>query len=109
VIISALMLTAAVYTRQSYALAAPPAAFFWLIGNRRWKRAFQLVGVVAGVGLGLFLLLTLFTRGGFYFNIVTANVNPFHWDTVRNYKNGIWDNMRYLVISSMVSWQGPGC
>jgi hypothetical protein len=100
VIISGLLLTAAVYTRQSYALAAPPAAFFWLIGNRHWKRALQLVGVVAGVGLGLFLLLTLITRGGFYFNIVTANVNPFHWDTVRNYKNDIWKYMRYIVISS---------
>lgn len=106
VIISGLLLTAAVYTRQSFALAAPPAAFFWLIGNRHWKRALQLVGVVAGVGLGLFLLLTLFSRGGFFFNIVTANVNPFHWDTVRNYKNAIWSNMRYLVISSMVFLAG---
>lgn len=106
VIISGLLLTAAVYTRQSFALAAPPAAFFWLIGNRHWKRAIQLVGVVAGVGLGLFLLLTLFTRGGFYFNIVTANVNPFHWDTVRNYKNAIWSNMRYIIISSIAFLAG---
>lgn len=102
VILSGLLLTAAVYTRQSFALAAPPAAFFWLIGNRRWKHALLLVGVVAGVGLGLLLLLTLITRGGFYFNIVTANVNPFHWDTVRNYKNAVWNNMRYLVIGAMV-------
>ena len=65
VIISGLLLAAAVYTRQSYALAAPPAAFFWLIGNRRWKRAFQLVGVVAVVGLGALLLLMLFTAAGF--------------------------------------------
>jgi hypothetical protein len=106
VIISGLLLTAAVYTRQSYALAAPPAAFFWLIGNRRWKRAFQLVGVVAGVGLGVFLLLMLFTRGGFYFNIVTANVNPFHWDAVRGYKDAIWRNMRYIVISSALFLAG---
>jgi hypothetical protein len=100
VIISGLLLTAAIYTRQSYALAAPPAAFFWLIGTRRWKRAMELVAVVAGVGLGALLLLTLVTRGGFYFNIVTANVNPFHWDTVRNYKDQIWKHMRYIVISS---------
>lgn len=106
VIISGLLLTAAVYTRQSFALAAPPAAFFWLIGNRYWKRAFQLVGVVAGIGLGLFLILTLLSRGGFYFNIVTANVNPFHWDTVRNYRNSIWRNMPYIVISSMLFLAG---
>ena len=106
VIISGLLLTAAIYTRQSYALAAPPAAFFWLIGNRRWKRAFQLIGVVAGVGLGALLLLMLFTRGGFYFNIITANVNPFHWDTVRDYKNAIGRNMRYIVISSALFLAG---
>jgi len=106
VIISGLLLAAAVYTRQSYALAAPPAAFFWLIGNRRWKRAFQLVGVVAGVGFVVLLLLMLITRGGFFFNIVTANVNPFHWDAVRGYRNAIWRNMRYIVISSALFLAG---
>jgi hypothetical protein len=52
--------------------------------------------------LGVFLLMMLITRGGFYFNIVTANVNPFHWDTVRNYRNAITDHMVYFVISSIV-------
>jgi hypothetical protein len=102
VILAGLLLTAAVYTRQSYALAAPSAAFFWLIGNRHWKRALQLVGVMASVGLGTLLILMLLTRGGFYFNIVTANINPYQWNTVHDYADAIWHNMRYLVIGSVL-------
>jgi 4-amino-4-deoxy-L-arabinose transferase-like glycosyltransferase len=71
-----LCLVAAIYTRQSYALAAPVAAFFWLwIRDRR--RAIGLAVLVGGLALTLFLALNVITRGGFYFNIVTANVNDF--------------------------------
>ena len=37
---------------------------------------------------------------------MTANVNPFHWNTVRDYKNAIWMNMRYIVISSALFMAG---
>jgi hypothetical protein len=74
-----LCLVAAIYTRQSYALAAPCAAFVWLWTHDR-QRAFELVGLVGGLALALFFVLNLITRGGFYFNIVTANVNEFGMD-----------------------------
>ena len=82
------LLTAAIYTRQTYALAAPFAASFWLlfggqgIFRQRLRRALLLGGSVAVVSLGLFAILNLLTRGGFFLNIVTANVNAFHWSTV---------------------------
>ncbi|MFN8440646.1 MAG: ABC transporter permease subunit [Caldilineaceae bacterium] len=71
----ALLLVAAVYTRQSYGLAAPLAAFVWLWSNGRRQQALALAGLVAVLGLSLFVLLNLVTGGGFYFNIVTANIN----------------------------------
>lgn len=83
--VTAALLIAAVYTRQSYGLAAPMAAFFWLLGHRPRRRAFVLAGMVGGVGLGLFLVLNLFTRGGFYFNVVTANANEFQMPTLTRY------------------------
>ena len=73
---SALLLVGAIYTRQSYALAAPLAAFVWL-GTRDWRRAFGLAACIGGLALILFLALNTLTRGGFYFNVVTANVNEF--------------------------------
>ena len=93
--LAGLLFVGAIYTRQTYAASAPFAAFVWLLFMRGWRRAFQLAFLVGGVSLGLFLLINLLTQGGFYLNIVVSNVNPFHWDTVRNYARDI---RRYLPI-----------
>lgn len=82
---TAALLTAAIYTRQSYGLAAPLAAFVWVWTQRDWRAAFKLAGMVVAAGVGLFLILNVATGGGFFFNVVTANVNPFHWGTVERY------------------------
>jgi len=108
----AALLTAAVYTRQSYALAAPLAAFVWLLRPRDgvlgWRRAFALAAWTAGMGLGVFLLLNLLTWGGFYFNIVTANVNPFYWNTVWGYARETWTHLPLLlIIGGLFSLAGP--
>jgi hypothetical protein len=71
-----LLLVAAIYTRQSYALAAPLAAVAWLWSQER-RRAIELALLVGGLSLILFVLLNILTGGGFFFNIVTANVNEF--------------------------------
>ena len=80
--ISAVLLVAAIYTRQSYALAAPLAGFVWLLA-RDWRQALRLTALVGGLTLALFFVLNGVTRGGFYFNIVTANVNEFSLDQLR--------------------------
>jgi len=82
---TAILLTAAIYTRQSYGLAAPFAAFVWVFVRRGWRAAFALAAMVGGAGLALFVILNLATGGGFFFNVVTANVNPFNVDTVMRY------------------------
>jgi hypothetical protein len=81
-VLSAVLLVAAIYTRQSYALAAPLAAFVWLMA-RHWRQALRLTALVGGLSLALFFILNGLTRGGFYFNIVTANVNEFTLDQLR--------------------------
>ncbi len=74
-----LLLVAAIYTRQSYALAAPLAAFAWLWTRSR-RHAIGLAALVGGLSLALFLILNALTGGGFLYNIVTANVNAFQMD-----------------------------
>ena len=81
-IVSAVLLVAAIYTRQSYALAAPLAAFVWLLA-RDGRQALRLTALVGGLSLALFFMLNGVTRGGFYFNIVTANVNEFTLDQLK--------------------------
>ncbi len=88
-LIAVSLLVAAIYTRQSYGLAAPLAVFVWLWTHDR-QQALRLAAIVGGTGLGLFLILNALTRGGFFFNVVTANVNEFdierlerHWRDLR--------------------------
>jgi hypothetical protein len=97
-----LLLVGAIYTRQSYALAAPLAAFVWLWHKAGWRRAFTLAALVAGVSLVLFLLLNTLTGGGFLFNIVTANVNAFSWDRVTwNLENFARDAPFLLLLGAV--------
>jgi hypothetical protein len=97
---AALLLAAAIFTRQSYALAAPLAAFVWLLREQPRRRAFELAGLVAGSGLALLLLLQVVSGGGFFFNIVTANVNPFYWANVRNYGDELVANLWPLLAGA---------
>ena len=82
VFVSALLLVAAVYTRQTYMLAAPLAAFVWLVAQGQRRRALETVAIAGGAGLVVFALLNIFTAGGFFLNTVTANLNDFRWERV---------------------------
>jgi hypothetical protein len=104
-IVSALLLVAAIYTRQSYGLAAPLAAFVWLLAQDRQQarrllsgRALELAGWVGGISLILFLVLNLLTRGGFFYNIVTANVNEFDIEIVKRHWRDLREAASILLI-----------
>lgn len=97
-----LLLLAAIYTRQSYALAAPLAAFGWLWQEQGRRRALELTAVVGGLGLLLFLVLTLLTGGGFFFHIVRANVNAFSWERVWELFRAAGELMPVLIVSGLL-------
>jgi len=98
-----LLLVAAIYTRQSYALAAPLAAFVWLWLRVGWRRALILAALVAGVGLTLFLVLNILTGGGFFFNVVTANVNEFGWNRLTDNLETLARDAPFLLLLGAVS------
>jgi hypothetical protein len=106
VISGALLFTAAIYTRQSYALVAPVTAFIWLLSIQQRRRAVQLTGMTVALTLGLFALLDLLTQGGFFFHIVTANVNIFSWGLVWAYVKAILVQMPFMVIAGLFSSVG---
>lgn len=81
-IVTAVLLTAAVYTRQTSGLAAPLAACVWVWYRSGIRRALKLVMCVGGLGLGALLLANRITVGGFAYNVVSANLNTFDWHTV---------------------------
>lgn len=71
-VVVAILLTASVYTRQSYLLAGPLTAFCWIWAQTGLKRAFSFALFLAGLLLGLFLFFNVLTKGGFFFNTITV-------------------------------------
>lgn len=94
----ALLLNGAIYTRQSYGLAAPLAAFIWLLSRQPRRRAFILAFYVIGIGLGLFVFLNILSNGGFTFNIITANINKFQTHILMNYIRQVVFDIPLLII-----------
>ena len=97
IIMSALLLTAAIYSRQSFALAAPLAASVWLWSHNRIQ-ARRLLTIVGGLSIILFIMINIITRGGFFFNIVTANVNEFDFERLESWFRKIKDTAPILLV-----------
>ncbi len=74
IVIAVVCFLISAYTRQSYLLAGPLAGFIWLWNCNR-KRALIFLAGLAFAGLAVFGIINAATHGGFYTNIVTANIN----------------------------------
>ncbi len=72
--LACLCFLASIYTRQTYILAGPLAGFIWLWHHSR-KHALIFLLSLAGSGLLIFGTINAITHGGFYTNIVVANIN----------------------------------
>lgn len=102
IVAAALFLTAAIFTRQSYALAAPLAGCVWLLRQPRPYRALLLALIIGNLTLWTFGLLQVLTRGGFFFHIVTANVNAFNPDLIVFYADEIIRELPLLIGASLL-------
>jgi 4-amino-4-deoxy-L-arabinose transferase-like glycosyltransferase len=72
-----LLLTLSIYTKQSFLVAAPLAAFLWIAAFDSPRRALVFAASLAAAVTGLFILLNLVTDGGFLVHTVSANINEF--------------------------------
>jgi hypothetical protein len=100
--VAGLLFTAAAFTNPRYALVAPLTAFVWLWHQEHRGQSFRLAAIVIASCLGLFLSLNLITQGGFYLNIVLANLTTFSWDTVTGYLLNLYLNAGFLVIGCLL-------
>jgi hypothetical protein len=100
---AAVLLTAAIYTRQSYALAAPLAAWSWLVTRPAGPRkAWALAALVSGLSAGTLLALQLATDGGFLFHTVTANLNEFRIERLLRYAGELGRLLPGLLLCGIV-------
>ena len=101
---SVLFLVLSIYTRQSYLLAAPLTILCWLWSQTGWKRALSFVGLLAGSVFGLFLLLNLLTKGGFFFNTITVlGKQAISIDIVSYYAEELFNHMPLLVAAAALT------
>lgn len=109
-----LLLTAAVYTRQTYLLAAPLGAFVYVWAQRERFRALLFAVTFGSVVLGIFAVLLVATRGGIFTHVITANVNDLNPDLITHYVNELVANFLiflgagalYLVVGLFIGRPG---
>ncbi|MCC6801627.1 MAG: hypothetical protein IT319_01985 [Anaerolineae bacterium] len=97
IILAALLLTAAAYTRQTYLLAAPLAAVGWLWGRRERFGALAFAVLVGCFVLGIFAVLMVATRGGIFFHVITANVNALDTTLIQHYVDELIQHLPILL------------
>ncbi len=104
--LAVVLLALAAYTRQTYLLAAPLAAFAWLWGARARASAFMLAAWLAAVVLVVFAVMLVLTEGGAFFHMVTANVNALDADILRFYADEMGRAMPILIVAGGVTVLG---
>jgi len=97
IIIAAGLFIMAAYTRQSYGLATPLAGIVFTLTKDK-RQALRLFLIYVLGGLAIFGLLFWLTDGAFFFHIITANVNPFHWETVWNFAQDVQRKMPIILL-----------
>lgn len=95
------LFVAGLYAKQSF-FFAPGAALLYLFFCVNRRLAFLLAGFMAALGGGLFLLINLLTRGGFWYGLVASNVNPFLWSEF--WKQTIDFARTYGVLALLSGW-----
>jgi hypothetical protein len=96
------LLVAAIYTRQSHALAGPLTALVWLLATGSRRAAVELGALVALASLALFVALQVASGGGFFLNVVTVNVNPFAWGRVWRFLGELLEQAPGLAAGALV-------
>jgi hypothetical protein len=106
------LLTLAIYTRQTHALAAPVAAVAWLAVRSR-RRALALALVLLGLVATGYLVLERVTDGGFSLHVFTANLNEFSIARLARFAGECLALLPVLVAATLafvyLGWRGcPG-
>lgn len=102
-ILACFLFLLAVYTRQTYLLAAPLAGFMWLWHLDK-KKALIFISLFGVSGLLIFGIINAVTHGGFYVNIVVSNLNRNdygHWKSMVNQLFNCWPII--LTISGIIA------
>ena len=105
--IPVLCFTVSLFTKQVM-IAAPLTVFLCLLGEQK-RRAIKFAIAMVVLNGGIFLLMTLITRGEYFNHLVLYNMNPFHFRDLWNYISNIirfyWIFLGLALISMVIDWE----
>ncbi len=81
-IMAGLLFSAAIFTQQTFLLVAPVTALAWLLQTRRVHRAVELLAVTSVTCAFLYIGMNVLTGGGFAYNLLTLQTNPWSYPLV---------------------------
>lgn len=93
----------AAYTKQTTVAAA--AACMLTLARSNVRRGALLAGAFAAATLLIGAAMQIATHGGFAFNVITANMNPYSWDQTASYLQDI--AIRYPVLIALATVIAP--
>ncbi len=102
VIFSALFLTIAVYTRQTYLLTAPLATFVYLWTHSGRFRAFQFGIFFGSFVVSLLIVLLIATHGAFLFHVIVANFNAINSHQIIHYSKDIAKHFPIILTMGVI-------
>jgi hypothetical protein len=102
------------YCKQSF-VAAPLATGLAVLLARRPRQALVLAGLTLFLGGVPFVALSVATKGAFWESLVTANIDPFHWDRLAMQLRGFLLTYLPLLLLAVVGaadtlvngWRAP--
>ena len=100
-LLCAILLFLAIFTRQSYLLAAPITALV-LIWRYDRRRAFIFSLILAIFIVAAFILLNWRTESGFYNNIVVANVNEFELSRIISQFLNFFTTWPVMILTTLM-------
>ena len=98
---AAVLMIAAIFTRQTYAFAPAGAAAAWF-GLHGRRQAMRFVGVTVAGTLVAFAALEAATQGGFFFHIVVAHVTAFTLGRVALFLGHLVRSSPILIVFAVV-------
>jgi hypothetical protein len=114
VALAVVLFTASLFTNLSYGLVGPGTALAWLLQRKGYRQALQFTAWLVGVCLALFLGVNFATRGGFFFNLVTANVSEISSVSLMAHLTGLLTHGWILLLGAagflvVERWWYPTC
>jgi Dolichyl-phosphate-mannose-protein mannosyltransferase len=100
---AALLVFLAIFTKQTYVVAAPVTVFAWLWSGGQRRAAWRFAALAGGAVAAAFAFLDAYTHGGFFVHVIRANANRYDLSLLLHGARSIATDVPVLVIATIAA------